>query len=50
MTLEQTLAALGMVPPRHIPLGKFVRFPGSGKGGSNKAGWCRLIMPTLAVQ
>jgi putative DNA primase/helicase len=49
VTLEQTLAALGMTPPRHIALGRFMRFPGCGKNGRNTAGWCRLIMPTLAV-
>ena len=49
MTLHETLAACGMTPPQHIALGRFVRFPGCGKGRGNTAGWCRLIMPTLAV-
>lgn len=49
MTLPETLAALGMTPPKYIALGRFMRFPGCGKGRGNTAGWCRLIMPTLAV-
>lgn len=49
MTLEEAIAAAGMRPPRNIVPGRWVRFPGVGKGRSNRAGWCRLITPTLAV-
>jgi putative DNA primase/helicase len=49
VTLIETLIAAGMTPPRELPPGRFVRFPGRGKKRSNRAGWCRLITPTLAV-
>lgn len=49
MRLPDAIAAAGMTPPRSIPMGRFVRFPGAGKGRGNRAGWCRLITPTLAV-
>lgn len=49
MTLHDAIAAAGMTPPRSLPIGRFVRFPGAGKGRGNQAGWCRLITPTLAV-
>lgn len=49
MTLHDAIAAAGMTPPRNLPIGRFVRFPGAGKGRGNQAGWCRLITPTLAV-
>jgi putative DNA primase/helicase len=49
MNLREAIIGAGMTPPRHIPEGRFVRFPGAGKGGGNTAGWCRLITPTLAV-
>lgn len=49
MTLAQAISAAGMTPPRAFPPGKWVRFPGIGKGRSNRAGWCRVITPTLAI-
>lgn len=49
MTLAETIRSFGMMPPQKIAQGRFVRFPGSGKGRGNTAGWCRLITPTLAV-
>jgi putative DNA primase/helicase len=49
MRLEEAIASIGMTPPRSIPEGRWVRFPGIGKGRSNRAGWCRRISPTLAV-
>lgn len=49
MTLTETLLACGMTPPQHFTLGRFMRFPGCGKARGNSSGWCRLIMPTLAV-
>lgn len=49
MTLQATLAAAGMSPPQHIIPGRWMRFPGVNKGRANRAGWCRLITPTLAV-
>lgn len=49
MTLTQAIAAAGMTPPRRIVSDRWMRFPGIGKGGSNRSGWCRLITPTLAV-
>lgn len=49
MTLTDAITAAGMTPPRQIVSGKWMRFPGIGKGRSNRSGWCRLITPTLAV-
>ncbi len=49
MRLEDALMQAGMTPPARIPVGRFVRFPGSGKARGNQAGWCRLITPTFAV-
>ncbi len=49
MTLTDTIAAAGMTPPARIVPGRWVRFPGIGKGKSNRAGWCRLIAPTMAI-
>jgi putative DNA primase/helicase len=49
MTLTAAIASAGMTPPQHIAPGRFIRFPGAGKGRSNRAGWCRLITPTLAI-
>jgi putative DNA primase/helicase len=49
MTLADTLTAAGMTPPAQIVPGRWMRFPGFGKGRSNRAGWCRLITPTLAI-
>lgn len=51
MTLIQAIAAAGMTPPApgKIVEGRWLRFPGVGKGKSNRSGWCRLISPTLAV-
>lgn len=49
MTLRQAILALGMTPPENLSPGRWLRFPGIGKGRSNRAGWCRLITPTLAI-
>jgi putative DNA primase/helicase len=49
MTLADAIAAAGMTPPHRIVPGRWIRFPGIGKGKSNRAGWCRLITPTLAI-
>lgn len=49
MTLWEALQAAGMTPPRSIIAERWMRFPGIGKGLSNRAGWCRLIAPTLAI-
>src|SRR5688572_23482139 len=49
MNLTQAIAAAGMTPPPRIVAGRWVRFPGIGKGKANRAGWCRLITPTLAI-
>lgn len=49
MNLLDTLAAAGMTPPRQIVSERWMRFPGIGKGRSNRSGWCRLIAPTLAI-
>jgi len=49
MTLTEALAAAGMTPPRVLPEGRFVRFPGAGKGRANTAGWCKVLTPTLAI-
>lgn len=49
MRLHETLTAAGMTPPENLAAGRFVRFPGCGKGRSNRAGWCRVITPTLAI-
>lgn len=49
MNLLQTLAAAGMTPPAHISPERWMRFPGIGKGKANRAGWCRVISPTLAI-
>lgn len=38
-----------MTPPHQIIPGRWMRFPGIGKGKTNRSGWCRLITPTLAV-
>lgn len=49
MNLTQAIMTAGMTPPTTIVPGRWVRFPGIGKGKSNRAGWCRLIAPTLAI-
>jgi len=49
MTLADAIAAAGMTPPHRITEGRWLRFPGVGKGKSNRAGWCRVITPTLAI-
>lgn len=49
MLLREAIAAAGMTPPKEFRLGRFVRFPGCGKGRGNSAGWCKLITPTCAV-
>lgn len=49
MTLTDAITAAGMTPPPRIVPGRWLRFPGAGKGKSNRAGWCRQITPTLAL-
>lgn len=49
MQLRDAIAAAGMTPPHRIVEGKWMRFPGAGKSHANRAGWCRLITPTLAI-
>lgn len=49
MNLPQAIAAAGMTPPEKLVSGRWLRFPGAGKGHSNRAGWCRVITPTLAI-
>lgn len=49
MTLYQAIADAGMTPPKSIVEGRWVRFPGIGKGRGNRAGWCKLITPTLGI-
>lgn len=38
-----------MTPPKSIAEGRWVRFPGIGKGRGNRAGWCKLITPTMGI-
>jgi putative DNA primase/helicase len=38
-----------MTPPNDLPPGRWLRFPGCGKNRGNRAGWCRVISPTLAI-
>lgn len=49
MTLVQAIAAAGMTPPDKLVSGRWMRFPGAGKNRSNRAGWCRVITPTMAI-
>lgn len=49
MRLTDAIAAAGMTPPRQLVEGRWLRFPGIGKGPANRSGWCRVIAPTLAV-
>lgn len=49
MTLEDAMRAAGLTPPARLVPGKWMRFPGVNKGRANRAGWCRVITPTLAV-
>jgi putative DNA primase/helicase len=49
LNLVDTLTAAGMTPPQYLAEGRWLRFPGVGKGRSNRAGWCRLISPTFAI-
>lgn len=39
----EAIEAAGMAPPNHIEPGTIHRFPGAGKGASNRAGWCILF-------
>lgn len=48
MNLADAISAAGMTPPRKFVEGRWLRFPGTGKGRSNRSGWCRVICPTLA--
>lgn len=49
MTLYQAIADAGMTPPKSIVEGRWVRFPGLGKSRGNRAGWCKLITPTMGI-
>lgn len=49
MSLLDAIRDSGMTPPKAVAEGRWVRFPGIGKGRSNRSGWCRLITPTLAI-
>lgn len=49
MSLAAAITAAGMTPPRNFPQGRWVRFPGAGKGRANRSGWCRVLAPNLAV-
>jgi putative DNA primase/helicase len=49
VNLPDTLIAAGLTPPRNLTEGRWLRFPGVGKGRSNRAGWCRMISPTYAI-
>lgn len=49
MLLRDAIAAAGMIPPSELAPGRWLRFPGIGKGRSNRSGWCRIISPTLAI-
>lgn len=49
LTLHDAIAAAGMTPPKVFREGRWLRFPGVGKGRNNRAGWCRIISPTLAI-
>jgi len=49
LNLPDTLAAAGLTPPRIIVPGRWLRFPGIGKGRGNRAGWCRMLSETLAI-
>ena len=42
-TFRAAIEASGLTPPEHIEPGKFHRFPGAGKGASNRAGWCLMF-------
>ena len=39
----EAIAAAGLESPAHIEPGRWIRFPGLGKGASNRAGWCYLF-------
>ncbi len=49
MNLTDAIVSAGMTPPRSIVQGRWLRFPGIGKGRANRSGWCRVITPTLAI-
>ncbi len=49
MTLTDAIRSAGMTAPQNIVLGRWMRFPGNGKGGANRSGWCRMMTPTLAI-
>lgn len=49
MNLADAISATGMTPPRTFVCGRWLRFPGIGKGRSNRSGWCRVISPTMAI-
>ncbi len=42
-TFHDVIRASGLEPPAVIVPGKLHRFPGIGKGNSNRAGWCLLF-------
>ena len=40
---REAIHSAGLEPPGIIEPGRFHRFPGAGKNGRNRAGWCRLF-------
>ncbi|MAC32068.1 MAG: topoisomerase [Haliea sp.] len=40
---RDAIRAAGLEPPDYIEPGRLHRFPGYGKGPSNRAGWCKLF-------
>jgi putative DNA primase/helicase len=40
---RDAIRAAGLIPPDLIEPGRFYRFPGEGKAGSNTAAWCKLF-------
>ena len=40
---REAIISAGLEPPDRIEMGKFIRFPGAGKNGRNRAGWCQLF-------
>jgi putative DNA primase/helicase len=42
-SFRDAIVGAGLVPPDSLTPGRFYRFPGTGKGRSNTAGWCKLF-------
>lgn len=49
MELRDALLGAGLSPPQNLSPGRWIRFPGIGKGRGNTSGWCRILSPGLAV-